>query len=71
MTNFNTIFQEELDLNPQKERELCNQSAEKKWLMIMEQQIRQVSSFLIAYYMYNPLYFQKINYKLKGAITQN
>jgi hypothetical protein len=33
---------EELDLNPQKQKELSEQSAEKKWLMVVEQHIRQV-----------------------------
>ncbi|KAI6225512.1 Delphilin [Aphelenchoides fujianensis] len=32
---------EELDLSPQKEQELKAQSAEKKWLMIVEQHVRQ------------------------------
>lgn len=38
----NQTFKEELDLNPQKERELVDQSAEKKLLMLVEHQIRQV-----------------------------
>lgn len=39
-------FQQELDLNPVKEQELRDQSAEKKWVMIMEHQSRQVSCYV-------------------------
>lgn len=35
------FLQEELDLGPQKARELLSQSAEKKWLMIIEQRQRR------------------------------
>ncbi|KAI6190357.1 hypothetical protein M3Y97_00108900 [Aphelenchoides bicaudatus] len=39
-SEFKQLLQE-LDLSPTKENELCNQSAEKKWVMILEHQIRQ------------------------------